>query len=289
MITAKKIVLGTVQFGLNYGINNASGKITSREVYNILEYAQSVGIDTLDTAAGYGDSEEKIGDFHLQNKPFNIVTKFDKGLGISWEESIQQSLTKLKTSIVEVVMFHSFETYYQNRNQLPEIIRKGKNRYFNNLGVSVYTNAELEALVYDENVQIVQVPFNLLDNENHRGSILEKLNKKGKTIYARSIFLQGLFYKALDQIPLSLNKLTPHLYSIRKLSEKEGIDINALAIQYVCSKKYIDRVVIGVDNKSQLKKNIEAVKYTLNSKIIDQIDSIKVDDVSLLNPSKWKI
>jgi len=282
-----KIILGTAQFGLKYGINNPVGKASVKEVAQILYYAKSVGINTLDTAAAYGDAEEKIGNYHLENKPFLVNTKLDKVSGIDWESSIQQSLEKLRIPIAETVMFHSFQAYHQQKQNLPNIIAKGKGIYFNQIGVSVYTNEELTQLINDEYIEVIQLPFNLLDNESLKGNILRRLKEKDKTIHVRSVFLQGLFYKDLEQLPVNLSALKPYLHEIHYIASTEIIDIGVLAIQYVYSKTYIDGIIIGVDNKVQLEKNIQAVNQTVNREIFEQIDTIKVNQSELLNPSKW--
>lgn len=287
MKAVDKIILGTVQFGLDYGINNSVGKASGKEVEQILDFAKSVGINTLDTAAAYGDAEDKIGNYHLTSDLFFVNTKFDKKNNVDWEISLQYSLRKLKIPIVETVMFHSFEAYYQQNERLSILISKGRGVYFNRLGVSVYTNDELEQLMNDEYVEVIQLPFNLLDNESLRGDVLRRLKANGKTIHVRSVFLQGLFYKNIGELPNNLLDLTPHLAVLQEIAYAQNISMNVLALQYVCSKNYIDGVLMGVDNKSQLEENIQALSHKVNKSVFAEIDRIKVENVELLNPSKW--
>ena len=288
MNNINKLILGTVQFGLKYGINNSVGQVSKEEVKNILDYAHIVGIKTLDTAAGYGDSEERIGDYHHNSKdPFHIITKFSKGATISWEESLKESIKKLYIEKVDVVMFHSFEHYYSVKSELPTIINKGRDLYFDKIGVSVYTNNELEQLLYDDNVEVVQLPFNLLDNESLRANILKRLKEKGKIIHTRSTFLQGLFYKNISSLDDKFNDLIPLLTHINELVRENKININTLAMQYVLSKEYIDGVLIGVDSSSQLKENITSLQNNISKEVLAEIDKIKIKNVDLLNPSKW--
>ena len=252
MNNINKLILGTVQFGLKYGINNSVGQVSKEEVKKILDYAQFVGINTLDTAAGYGDSEKCIGGYHYNSKElFHIITKFNKDTTISWEDSLKESIKKLYIEKVDVVMFHSFEHYYSVKSELPTIINKGRDLYFDKIGVSVYTNNELEQLLYDDNVEVVQLPFNLLDNESLRANILKRLKEKGKIIHTRSTFLQGLFYKNISSLDDKFNDLIPLLTHINELVRENKININTLAMQYVLSKEYIDGVLIGVDSSSQ--------------------------------------
>src|SRR5690606_3212491 len=104
---------------------------------------------------------------------------------------LDESLTKLNIPLVETAMFHSFESYAANREKIFELMTIGRGNLFKKLGVSVYTNEELEALLEVDEINVIQVPFNLLDNENQRGSILRNLHSSGKEIHTRSCFLQG--------------------------------------------------------------------------------------------------
>ena len=287
MNNLSKLILGTVQFGLDYGINNSSGKVPAKEVTQILDYAKSVGINTLDTAVAYGNAEEKIGGYHLNNNPFIVNTKFDKRNDIDWEDSLRNSLTKLKIPKVNTVMFHSFGAYYQQKENLPNIISKGKGNYFNNIGISVYTNEELKLLLNDQYIEVIQLPFNLLDNERLRGKFLKQLKEKGKTIHVRSVFLQGLFYKNTDGLSQRLPALIPFLTMLQKITHAENISMNALALQYAYSKEYIDGILIGVDSKLQLEENVYALNQKIDMKLFSEIDKIKVSNTDLLNPAKW--
>ncbi|MCA5004084.1 aldo/keto reductase [Sphingobacterium bovistauri] len=288
MKSLRKLILGTAQFGLDYGVNNSIGKISSSEACEILCYARSKGILTLDTASAYGDAEEKIGNYHSSAETsFDVITKFDKLFDLGWEESIQLSLKKIKVPIVEAAMFHSFSSYQDSKADLKIIQAKGKGKYFKRLGVSVYTNEELEELLNDDNVELVQLPFNLLDNDSHRNVILQKLKDAGKIIHTRSVFLQGLFYKSLTELPPTLISLKPHLLEARQIADEAEVDIGVLALQYVLSKDYIDGVLIGIDSKDQLEKNIHALNQKINPVVFEKIDAIRVNNVDLLNPSKW--
>ena len=57
------IILGSAQFGLNYGITNKKGKVSEQELVKILELAAESGITTIDTAPAYGSSEETLGKY----------------------------------------------------------------------------------------------------------------------------------------------------------------------------------------------------------------------------------
>lgn len=283
-----KIILGTVQFGIPYGINNSTGLLVDKGVSEILFQAHSAGITTLDTAAAYGAAESRIGSFHQEsNKEFEIITKFSKEKDISWNKSIERSLKNLKVEKVETIMFHSYEAYKENLNKIEEIIRIGKDHYFNKIGVSVYTNQELESLIDDQNIDIVQLPFNLLDNHSARGEVLVKLKSKGKTIHTRSCFLQGLFFKDLNELPTKLLPLQIALYTIQTLSSDYQIPLAQMALNYVLQKEYIDGVLIGVDSLPQLEQNLLFAGGEIPQELSEKIDNLLIEHPHLLNPSTW--
>ena len=282
------IILGTVQFGLNYGINNTRGKTPIQEVHPILNFAYSKGIMTLDTASGYGDSEEIIGDYLASNpdKKFEIITKVNSSK-ISLEKQLHESLQKLKVDKVEVLMLHSFELYEKFKSQLPLFCQKNKGKFFNELGVSVYTNEEVGVISSDPVIDRIQTPFNLLDNELKRGEIYADIKSKGKIIDTRSVFLQGLFFKKTDELPTNLYPLIKPLEKLKKIAESKSLTMEELAIGYVVSMDFIDNVLIGVDSLDQLKDNLNILSNSISMQTVDEINMISIQNDNLLNPSLW--
>ena len=283
-----KLILGTVQFGLPYGINNPNGLlIPEKEVHEIFQKAHSYGINFLDTAAAYGKAESRIGTFHKNKQLFQIITKFNK-IGNNWAESLRTSLDRMNIASVNTVMFHSFEGFLDNRNNLSKI-NSTKGRLYKKLGVSVYTNEELLSLKEVGEVEVIQLPFNLLDNDFQRGSILKQLKDSGKEIHTRSCFLQGLFFMDTENLPGNLKGLSPYLRKIKNIAKENNIEAGHMALQYVLDKNYIDGVLFGVDSIEQLNQNIQWANKKLSKEIFTQIDEIKVLDPGLLNPSQWQI
>ena len=176
MPAISKLILGTVQFGLNYGVNNKLGQMSILEAHEILDLALKSGVKTLDTAAAYGTSEQVIGDFiKLKDQnPFNVITKLALKDGITWESSLKNSQINLGIGQIDTLMFHSYRDYANTKGQLQELLSSQKGKGFNKLGVSVYTNEELVAVATDEHIDLVQAPFNLLDNNSLRGEALRK-------------------------------------------------------------------------------------------------------------------
>ena len=193
-----KLILGTVQMGLDYGINNKLGKISLEESHQILLRAHVSGIKTLDTAEAYGNAHKVIGEFHKSypNQRFNIVTKVPHNIEKnSIEIKIKEYLEDLEVNCLEILMFHSFDSFISNQGECVKLLELKHKGLIKHIGVSVYTNDQIEYLLDKDYITVVQLPFNLLDNYSVRGDLLEELKLKGKIIHTRSAFLQGLFFK----------------------------------------------------------------------------------------------
>jgi len=278
-----KISLGTVQFGLQYGINNTKGQTQKDEVSKILKRCKEVGIMHIDTAAAYGSAENVLGAV-IQSEglsdSFHLTTKY-KGDGMnSLPLSTRESLQRLRVEKLHCQMFHSYLDFKNTKDFIkPESIDK--------IGVSVYTNEELLDTLENFNVTVVQCPFNLLDNDSIRGETLVKAKEKGIEIQVRSAFLQGLFFMDRNNLPPSLKELKSNLEELDRICSENKISMPHLALGYCLSKDYIDKVVIGVDSLEQLNLNIEAMNTPLPYPIIQEIDKIKVTNETLLNPTNW--
>lgn len=90
-----KLALGTVQFGLEYGINNQAGQVSPEAIARILSECRLHGVDTLDTARTYGTSEAVLGQQDLTG--LRVVTKLKPGVGSVGEarESLESSFFAL--------------------------------------------------------------------------------------------------------------------------------------------------------------------------------------------------
>jgi len=278
MAFVDKIGLGTVQFGLQYGISNDYGQTSSWEVEEILKYGQSCGLNTIDTASAYGTSEQVLGSNNLSG--FNIVSKFlIKEDGRTLSDQLFKSL--------ELLNLRSLYGYMAHRAidviKFPELWRELKE--YKNQGIIrkigfSFNEIEEVDLVLSKGLipDIVQVPYNYLDSRFKNYMI--ELKDKGCEIHTRSAFLQGLFFANIDSLGTFFDELKP---TLRKLQENES-DLPGKLLGYCVEKKFIDKVIVGVNNISQLKKNISGIEKMsdlppLKSKIKE----------SLLIPSKWQV
>lgn len=284
-----KLILGTVQFGLDYGINNLNGKIDKLQVFDILKQSNNYNIQILDTASAYGNSESIIGDFLSENRniKFDIITKIKFDANISFAMALDNSLINLKQNKVKYLMFHSYQDYLHFKAELTSLNSKFKGLKYDYLGVSVYTNDEIKNVIEDINIELIQVPFNLLDNEFQRGKYLINAKNNGKTVHVRSVFLQGLFFMDINNLPGNLIALKEKIKQIQDLAKSNNLTISEMAMKYVLSKSYIDGVLFGVDTLSQLNMNLKLSNGSLSDDLLSKIDNIIVENNLLLNPSKW--
>lgn len=290
MTTGGKFILGTVQLGLDYGINNKKGKPSREDAFSILKEAQTRGVEFLDTAEAYGDSEEIIGEYHRKyGKHFSILTKFHLKGADDIHSMVNSIVNKLNVNCIDTLFFHSYEDFVDNPGILIDLVEEVEKGRLKKMGVSVYTNEEIEQLLEVEEIKVIQAPFNLLDNKIQREDVFRQAKERGKEIHTRSVFLQGLFFKKPESIIGSLLPLRKEIERINAMAISAKISLESLALNYVLSKPYIDRVLIGVDDVEQLKSNLSTLKEELPQYILKEMDKIQVKDISLLNPSTWKI
>lgn len=286
MQVINKLILGTVQFGLDYGINNVSGKPSQTEVFEILDLAFQNGIDILDTAIAYGNAIEIIGKYHQQSQNrFKIISKSKNVTIESIEKDINSSLLDMSINFFEGYMLHSMDDYFKVGliNKLVELKTLGK---VLKIGVSIYKIEELQILMNDDRIDIIQLPFNLLDNHNVKGDLLSLAKSKGKEIHTRSVFLQGLFFRPIDKLETKFESIKSEIVRIKEIALNSNISIESLALNYCLKKNYIDHVLIGVDSCFQLKQNLKIVNLSLD--IQNEIDSsIFVQNLKMLNPVNW--
>lgn len=279
MTHVSKLVLGTVQFGCQYGINSA-GRPSQDAVNTILSEAYAGGITTLDTSCAYGDAERVLGATGEAGK-FRIVSKFLQTPGESVENVFAKSLRQLGTDRVYGYLIHHFSDWTDSPSlwgKMQEIRDKGLTE---RIGFSLYSPSELGALL-DAGIDfnLVQIPHNIFDRKFD--PYLPQLQALGVEVHVRSTFLQGLFFKDRDTLPEKIKPLRKYLLELDEYSKSTGTGISELALNYNIRNPYISGVLIGVDNVEQLKANIAS----LSDKAIDL--DINVKEQELLNPVNWK-
>lgn len=273
-----KIVLGTVQFGLQYGVNSA-GRPSEDAIRSILNEAAKGGITKLDTSSAYGNSEEILGECITPGEDFKIVSKYPKG-ETSVGEMFNSSLKRLNVDKLYGYLLHHFEVYKNNPAVWDEFVALKESGKVQKIGFSLYTPEELESILKKGSpFDLIQVPFNIFDKKFL--PYMKELHEKGVEIHVRSTFLQGLFFKDRETLPEKLQPMKKYLLQLDEFSKKSGLSISEIALNYNLQNPYIDGVLIGVDNVEQLQTNLNSVKDT-------PIDiEIEVKEQELLNPVNW--
>ena len=286
-----KISLGTVQFGMDYGINSTGGQVKSSEVIDVLDYAQQCGINLLDTAPSYGNSEQVLGDSNIQN--FKIVTKTrhfgqakisDKDVTLLISD-LNQSLKLLKKKSVYGVLVHNANDLFKPGadkifRQLELLKEQGLT---SKIGVSVYSYEQLEIILNNFDIDLVQLPFNILDRRLIDSGMFRILKNKSVEIHARSVFLQGLLLMTEQSRPGKFKRWGALWKVWHEWLNDNQITALEVSIRYAISMPEISKVIVGVDTKDQLKEII-----TASDGILPNIPTeLYTNDVNLLNPSNW--
>ncbi len=281
-----KICIGTVQFGIPYGINNSFGIPTINEIISIFKSGQQAGINTLDTANAYGDAEFKLGEFAGSN--YKVITKFSKVTSeVALENEFKFSLKNLKKKKVYGYLAHSGDTLISNPN-LWLVLKKAKEeKKIKKIGYSLYSPEQLEKLLDLKLIpDLVQLPYSLLDRKFE--SYFPILKKLGTEIHVRSVFLQGLYFMNPLGLPSKLDSLKGPILDLHDLCKRNNTDIGSLAINYAISNPNIDKVVVGIDSLYQLKENIKAIQSWKHGTTLNHfVKDINVEKKELLNPANW--
>jgi aryl-alcohol dehydrogenase-like predicted oxidoreductase len=286
-----KIALGTVQFGIDYGISSTSGQVRPEEVRNILSYAYSKNIDLLDTAPVYGGSEQILGKANVQN--FKVVTKtrhFDKSeISIDevvlMENDFYRSLEDLKKDNVYGLLVHNADDLLKPGSQklfdqLERLKQAGK---IKKIGVSVYDNKQLQSILENFNIDLVQLPFNILDKRLIDSGMFGTLKNRGIEVHARSVFLQGLLLMSEQNRPDKFKRWNDLWRVWHDWLNDNQITALEATIRCAVSMPEISKVLVGVETKDQLKEIIIA-----SDGILPNIPAeLYTSDVNLLNPSNW--
>lgn len=273
-----KLVLGTVQFGLQYGVNSA-GRPSEDAIKDILAASSKGGIHTLDTSSAYGNSEDILGKCITLEEGFKIISKYPKGK-TPVSEMFNNSLKRLKVDNLYGYLLHHFEVYKNNPNVWDEFVALKESAKVQKVGFSLYSPEELQFILDNKApFDLIQVPFNILDKKFL--PLMKEVHERGVEIHVRSTFLQGLFFKDRETLPEKLKPMKKYLLQLDEFSKQSNLSISEIALNYNLQNPYIDGVLIGVDNVSQLQINLASIKNT-------PIDiNIEVKEKELLNPVNW--
>ena len=290
--STSKLALGSANFGLDYGVANNSGKISESELSEILVLAQEAGIEVIDTAQAYGDSEARIGSL-CGDAHFNFVTKIgaefsNESFDYNVISSVKQSCRRLNQSRLYAVMLHRPEVLLgnQGREVIKELQILKEKGIVSKVGVSIYSPEILTALSRVFELDIVQVPFNLFDQQILSSGWSDKLKSAGVEIHTRSVFLQGLLLMQQSSLPEYFTNYWPaHFDAWYEFLNRNRANALEVALTFALHRDWIDKIVVGVDSVSQLKTLLKIEKFSE----LPEFPLLGCNDPSLINPSKWPL
>lgn len=290
-----KIGLGTVQFGLNYGISNHIGMPTITNAHKILDYALLNGVDLIDTAALYGQSEFVLGQYN-QLKQFKLVTKtvqfktqeISKSEAQHLKQVFEQSLELLKqSSTYGLMIHHADDLLATGGGWLFEMMQNLKlNGLVKKIGVSVYNHFQVDAILQNFDIDLIQLPVNVLDQRLLYSGTLSKLKRNKVEIHARSIFLQGSLLMSLQQLPPHFSSVKYLLEEYQNILQRNNLTQLEGCLLFVKSIPEIDYVILGVTCVEELEEILKSSRISP----FEQIDwsRYKVDDEKIINPANWR-
>ena len=293
-----RIGLGTVQFGLDYGVSNPQGITPATEVKDILTLAWKSGITILDTAVSYGVSEEVIGQSIPEGTSFKIVTKtplfkkdrIDRADATRLKETFLQSQKRVKqTAIYGLLVHHANDLLVPGGPYLWQAMEDLKAAgLVKKIGVSVYSPQEIEELLGKYCLDLIQLPVNVFDQRMKQGGYLALLKDRGVEIHSRSVFLQGLLLMSPEELSPYFNPIRPMIMQYHSAMQNQRISPLAAALGFVYQQPEIDYIIVGVNNQSHLGEIINVVH---NIETLGNLDfsGYAVHDESIINPSLWRL
>lgn len=295
-----ELCLGTVQFGMDYGIKGQKQPSVDQAV-DMLEYATHNGITTIDTANAYGTAEDVVGVFLLKktvsrDKLF-IISKFRPNLldEVSPNEyysvmraNLENTLSRLHTDYLDSYLLHSAR-YVFDDEIIETLNRMKRDGLVRRVGVSIYEPEEAKKCIDRPNVEFMQLPYSIFDQRMEKAGVFEYAKKDNILIHSRSAFIQGLILMNENEVPDFLSKAKPIVRKIDVLCHRHGISRISLAMNYVKQQSRISHLVFGVDNINQLKENIQIFQEDIPADIIEDIAKEFTDiEADIVMPSLWK-
>jgi aryl-alcohol dehydrogenase-like predicted oxidoreductase len=288
-MSKNKLVLGTAQFGLDYGINNKRGKIPREEIFGILKLAFEAGIDTLDTAYAYGDSESVIGEFiRSSGSQLKVISKLPT-CGLEDIENIfKTSINRLGLDSLHGYYVHSFQQYLEMPEVWTALTKMKSEDRISKIGFSLYHPSELDYIL-DNNIPLdmIQVPYSIFDQRF--SSYFPKLKDKKIEVFVRSVFLQGLGFRDPCELTAHFENIKNKIVDLRKISTNFGVPLASIFLNFTVLNDYIDKVVVGIDSIENLRELLTSSDYLCKvDPIMAELASFKVDDEKIILPVNWR-
>lgn len=303
-----QVGIGTVQLGIPYG--NQPDLMPESQAFDILDATRENGIRFFDTAAAYGQSESRIGQYLKLNPEarnfFHISTKIPRVDNETWDDttafwdfvrkSLDESFFRLGISNLDLLQFHQCDEKFLTSASVKEVMKRIVNELpVKRLGVSVYTPIQATLALDIPEVSALQIPVNLVDTRFLSHDLKKLYNQKNVFLIVRSVFLQGVL---VSGVGYPLVKKQSELIELRSRLERlfETNDLASYALGFVFKTlaNEFDIGLLGTDRRASLEQNLKAIKLSksvTDSELLRQLDDLR-DEVSksqLFDPSQWNL
>lgn len=293
MTGLKKLGLGTVQWGLPYGIANPNGLVSPETVTKLLSAARNVGIEVLDTASLYGEAESVLGENSLDG--FQVVTKTPSFAGESIKDAdidnlnatFNRSLTRLKVANVYGLLIHHADNLLLPGGEkiLAAIVKLKECGLVKRIGISVYEGKQIDSILKLFTPDLIQLPLNVFDQRMLESGHVELLNQHGVEIHVRSAFLQGLLLMPVSDVPKYFQPISSLLTRWHDAARDQGFTTHQAAIAFVKNIPYVNTVLVGLDSLAQFHSCVDS--FSINKQF--DASGLACNDPTFVNPSLWKI
>lgn len=285
----ERLALGTAQFGLRYGVANTAGQISETDAKSIIDRARSAGLDTIDTAVAYGDSEDRLGQIGVTS--WKVVTKLPpvpagRGDIAEWvQERTAGSVRRLGLTKLYGLLLHSPQQLTSDcgHDLYRGLMAVKKSGLAEKIGISVYHPEQIGDVLEKFDIDLVQAPFNVIDRRLETSGWLERLKRRGIEVHTRSAFLQGLLVMKRADRPAGFGRWKALWDTWDHWLSYSGLTPIQACVGFALAQSSIDRVVVGVDNVSHLNEIIAAANSGSDDPPVELIS----EDRDLIDPSRW--
>ena len=292
-----RLVLGTAQLGMNYGISNTTGQPNSKTAEMIVETAWESRIREFDTAQAYGESEKVLG--HCLSRlgitnEVSIISKTHPDIDhldlTKMQIALETSLNNLKCDHLYGYMLHKEELLNQWDKGLESILVNfvDKEALVKNIGISVYSPERAIQALKTDHISIVQLPSNILDRRFENAGVFELADRLQKTVYVRSVFLQGLLLMDVKDVPNKMEFVIPVMEKVESIVKEAGLSRHDLALGYAKKAYPNAKIVFGVETQEQLKNNLKSWERSLSLSFVERAkNEFNYVENKILNPVLW--
>ncbi|MEI7430550.1 MAG: aldo/keto reductase [Betaproteobacteria bacterium] len=296
MNLSSKLGLGTVQWGMSYGIANKSGPPELPEVRRILELARKFGVNVLDTAHAYGNAEQVIGMHQELLEAYNIVTKTlpiqaidsSKSSVSTVLQAFDESMVRLGRTNIYGLLVHREDDLLSSYGKkfwqsLQELKAQGA---VSKIGLSVYEPNQLARILDCYPIDLVQLPLNLYDQRFLRSGMIERLSLSGVEVHIRSSFLQGLLLLPTDHLPDQFSSIRAHHSRFRQECKTSGTTPLEASLRFCLAQPKVNKVIVGCETQTQMQGILGAASGS--NVFLGNTESFALEDDDLaIDPRRW--